>query len=327
MLDDAVEDRLYVEAGRAHRIEDVGHGGLAFEGGVELVEEVGVRDGERRLFGERGQGLELGVVERPDLMAIHVQAADGRSLERQPCGRVAADTPNAGQLMEVGPLGAHPLHVFELRHATRPDGEEFARDSHVGADRRADVRRHGGPVRSDVPGGVALGHRDRTCLAAAELGCVLEDAFQHRRQIARVFADQRQHLARGGLELKRLLEVVEEPCVADRDRRLVGERLQDRCLLLVERADLGAAQIDLANPLAVDAKRELRRAPDVVLPEPFGESRGCAVVLCPTVVVKPRLVGEDLMASVRKVRANRRHCTADRRLEANEITVSELHRS
>ena len=40
----------------------------------------------------------------------------------------------------------------------------------------------------------------------------------------------------GGLPLERFLGLVEEPRVLDRDHRLVGERLQQRDLLLGERA-------------------------------------------------------------------------------------------
>ncbi len=64
--------------------------------------------------------------------------------------------------------------------------------------------------------------------------------------------DQPEHFGHRRLQLQCLFQVVEEPRVADGDRGLVGERLQDRRLLLVEGSDLGAAEVDLADPLAVD---------------------------------------------------------------------------
>ena len=42
VIDDAVEHRLHVEAGGADRFQDIGHCGLAFEGGVEVVEQIRV---------------------------------------------------------------------------------------------------------------------------------------------------------------------------------------------------------------------------------------------------------------------------------------------
>ena len=65
-----------VEARGADRFEHVGHGGLAFEGGVEVVEQSGVGDGDRRVVGERLQDLGAGLVERADVEPTDVDVAD-----------------------------------------------------------------------------------------------------------------------------------------------------------------------------------------------------------------------------------------------------------
>ena len=62
-----------------------------------------------------------------------------------------------------------------------------------------------------------------------------QDLVEHRRGIGDRAADRREHFARGALLLERLLRLVEQPHVLERDRRLVAERLQQSDLLFAER--------------------------------------------------------------------------------------------
>ena len=325
MVDDPIEDWLRVEARRSDRLQHIGHGGLAFEGCVEVVEEVGVRDGERRLLCEGCQGLEFGVVEGADLVAVHVQSADQGTVERQRRPGVAPYPSDLRQLLEVRIAVGDRLHVIGVGHAPRTRVEEFPRGSGSWADRRADVGLHRWAMRRHVPGALSSVHGDRTGLAAAELGCVLENAFQHSGQVARVLADQRQHLAGRGLELQCFLEVVEQSGVAYGDRRLVGEGLQDRSLLLVERPDLGAAEVDLADPLTVDRERHARARAHVGLAEELGativEGLGRAIL------EERRLIEDGHSSSVRHGRLQTDRCAggSDSDLHPDEVSVSKHH--
>ncbi len=74
---------------------------------------------------------------------------------------------------------------------------------------------------------------------------------EHRLQIQSSGADGVEHVGHRCLALERRVEVVEQTGVLDRNRRLVGEGLQDRCLLLVERPNLEASDVDVADPLTL----------------------------------------------------------------------------
>ena len=76
VVGDAREDGLQVEPGLADGVEDVGHCGLAFEGGVEVVEQLGVRDGDGCLVGECLHDRRDFRIERSHLVAGQIEVAD-----------------------------------------------------------------------------------------------------------------------------------------------------------------------------------------------------------------------------------------------------------
>ena len=59
--------------------------------------------------------------------------------------------------------------------------------------------------------------------------------------------------------LQRLLGLVEQPHVLDRDHRLVGEGLQQRDLLVGERAGVGRGRRDAADRPALAQQRHEQR--------------------------------------------------------------------
>ena len=65
-----------------------------------------------------------------------------------------------------------------------------------------------------------------------------DDPVEHRHEITRVRADQREHLARRSLQFERLCELGEQTSVGDGNGGLVGERLEDPAVTFLERADL-----------------------------------------------------------------------------------------
>ena len=147
---------------------------------------------------------------------------------------------------------------------------------------------------------------DHGIFAAAQLHCSCQDALQHGVEIAGMGTDQPEDFRHRRLELQCLLEVVEEAGVADGDCCLVGEGLQDRCLLLVERPDLGAAQVDLADPLTVDLERHACARAHVG----GAEELGAAIVegLGRAILEERRLVEDGHPSSVRQGRLRTDRC-------------------
>ena len=79
---------------------------------------------------------------------------------------------------------------------------------------------------------------DRPANSRLEL-CAI--ASKHRLHVGRRAGDHLQDLGGRGLPLERLLGLVEQAHVLDRDHRLVGEGLQQRDLLVGKRPGLGRA--------------------------------------------------------------------------------------
>ena len=85
-----------------------------------------------------------------------------------------------------------------------------------------------------------------------------EDRVEHRRRVRDRAADRRQHLAGRALLVERLLGLLEQPHVLERDRRLVAEGLQQRDLPLGERPHFLPAQQDRAERLPFAEQRPRR---------------------------------------------------------------------
>jgi hypothetical protein len=77
----------------------------------------------------------------------------------------------------------------------------------------------------------------------------VEDLVEHRLGVGDRAADDLQDRGRGRLLLERLLGLVEQARVLDRDHRLVGEGAQQPLLLVVKRAQVRAADQDRADRL------------------------------------------------------------------------------
>ena len=100
-----------------------------------------------------------------------------------------------------------------------------------------------------MPSPVAANSRSQLSRILSNTGCGVGDRA----------ADDLQHRGRRRLLLERLLGLVEEARVLDRDHRLVGEGAQQPLLLVVERAQLRAADQDRADRLAFPEHRRERR--------------------------------------------------------------------
>ena len=93
----------------------------------------------------------------------------------------------------------------------------------------------------------------------AQLARALRDRLQHGLHVGRRLADHAQHLGGRRLPLERLLGLVEQPRVLDRDHRLVGERLRERDLLVVETPGGRAQDRDAADRLCPRAAAATNR--------------------------------------------------------------------
>ena len=108
-------------------------------------------------------------------------------------------------------------------------------------------RRRRARVGADVQHAVVAHQREADCLAGEQPLAALQDDVEHRLGVGDRAADRRKNFARRALLVERLLRLVEQPHVLDRDHRLVAERAQQRDLALGERPHLVAAHQDDAE--------------------------------------------------------------------------------
>ena len=103
----------------------------------------------------------------------------------------------------------------------RPHAHEVDLDPRVAAGR-------------DELGPIAVPQPQMDPLGVTEHARVLGDRIEDRPEVARRLADHLEDLGRRGLMLERLLRLVEEARVLDRDHRLVGERVDQTQLRIGE---------------------------------------------------------------------------------------------
>ena len=128
---------------------------------------------------------------------------------------------------------ARALADRETLWSSRSSGFGNVRRDRLDAPRRANAPACSRPS--------SLDQEDAELLAGEQLLAAVEDLVEHRRGVGDRAADHLQHLGGRGLLLERLLGLVEQARVLDRDHRLVGEGLQQRDLLVGERARARAA--------------------------------------------------------------------------------------
>ncbi len=153
----------------------------------------------------------------------------------------------------------HVLHVQGLALCDRASGYRGGRIGQRFASlelRRAVERR--------APHHVAIENVDRRRAGLAKPCGALRDRIEHRFHIARRARDNTQDLADRRLLLERLLGLVEQAHVLDRNHRLVGEGLEECELLVGERPHLHASRKDRAdrNAFAHQRHSQCRTMPD-----------------------------------------------------------------
>ena len=143
---------------------------------------------------------------------------------------IAAQARNVPQrfrpLLGVGNL--HALALAERRRGREIDDRTRRKRPKRGVGFGADRGERG------EMGGLALEAPDHRRIAAEQPICAVRDGVEHRLGVGRRGGDDLQDFRGRSLALERPLRLVEQPCVLDRDRRLVGEALGERDFLVRE---------------------------------------------------------------------------------------------
>ena len=269
-----VEHRLRVGDRAADDAQDLGGRRLALERLLGLVEQARVLDRDHRLVGERLEQRVLALAQALDLLAEHGQRADAAAFPHQR----RDDDRRAEVHLQRGLHGrlrrdALVAQVADLDQAPAADrllGQRAGeRSRERGADPRLDL---GGPGLAETPAGrvrhaehrhvhlaVLVDDAQREGLRREQAVAALDDLLEHRRGVGHRVADDVQHLGGRRLLLQRLLRLVEQAHVLDRDQRLVGERLGQRDLGVAERAGRLAPEHQHADALAFADHRHHQR--------------------------------------------------------------------
>ena len=247
-----------ISAGRRLLLQRLGQLAVAR---LQLGEQADVLDGDDRLVGEDLQQGDLLVGEGLDFLTAHGERADGVPLSKHGHGDEGAVSNLLGRRPEVGKLvGLRGQDVVNVHRRAvddgAPGGEGPLEDPRLG--NAVDD----GPVVGRDPDDPFLQQLDRGVIRSAHQRRALCDGVQHRLEVRGRARDDSQDLGGGGLLLERLgqlavarLQLGEQADVLDRDDRLVGEGLEQRDLLVGERANLLATDEDGADGRAVAEQR------------------------------------------------------------------------
>ena len=239
---------------------------------LDLLEQPGVLDRQHRLAGERLQEIDDGLRKLARRLAADDQDADDPLLANE---RHGEQRPEAGPLEHVDTSGLVPAaargEVGDLDG--RAGLRRLAEDRVVVRawtgllDRRDQLVRHliGGAKRELT--GVRIQLVDRATVGASEASRVRDDRGQHLLEVERR-GDGLADLAERTLLLDRLrqlaralLQLLEQAGVLDGDDGLVGERLQQRDLMLGERTYLVTTDGRSADRPSLPNQRNGQRCP------------------------------------------------------------------
>ncbi len=103
--------------------------------------------------------------------------------------------------------------------------------------------------------GAILVTEDNSRLGIAQLGCAVEDHFEHRLRIGRRAGNHAQDIGRCRLPLERVLRLIEQPHVLDGDHRLIGESLQQLDVTVGKGTGFASGDDDRADGRAISEHR------------------------------------------------------------------------
>ena len=227
-------------------LQHLGGRGLLLERLLGLVEQARVLDRDHGLVGEGPHQVDVGLGERLDPAAQQRDHADRLAVAQHRHREHRAEAVPRLQLAHVGVLGVDAAGRRPRRAAACARGTHAPRSRCDAAAARPRCRgsaRIGVIARSLSPG---TSSHTRLRFRLAQQPGALGDGVEHRLHVGRRGADHLQHLGRRGLALERLLGLVEQAHVLDRDHRLVGEGLQQVDLAFGERP--GSARVTAIAP-------------------------------------------------------------------------------
>ena len=247
----------HADHGVHRRADLVAHGGeerplglvgLLCEPGLLLQpgEQVGVRDRDYRLLGERLQDASMAGFERADLLPAGVELSVVPTLDHQG-GHDEAPRLSVLVALRDGVVVLDEHGCGEIDVGDVVSTSDLAQVPSTG-------RRHHQIV--------AVTHQDRSAIGVAQSDRLLDDAGEDGVEVTRIGADQLQDLGRGGLQLQRfgevvvaLLDLAEQASVLDGDRRLIGEGFQERDLVVGVPTGGRTGETDRADDLAAALHR------------------------------------------------------------------------
>jgi hypothetical protein len=267
-LDDGVEDRLRVRRRRRDDAQDLRRRRLPLERLLGLVEQPHVLDGDHRLVGEGLQQRNVGLGEGARVAAADRQCADGVAGAQKRHGEHSAYFQSAcgprfcGLRVGVVAVQVRDIHRFPVQHGTAVRHVTRHRAGESFSERRLRVSvdvEMGANVEAAV-----LDMKEGAEVRGAQAHGVARDALEDRLYVGRRAADDLEDLRGGSLLLERLLRLVEQARVLDGDDCLVGERLDQRHLLVVEPGRFSARGRNVADrrSLAHQRRYDERVVPD-----------------------------------------------------------------
>ena len=243
---DRVEHRLHVGGRGGDDLQNLGGGGLPLQRFASFVEQPRVLDRNHSLIGEGLQQLNMMGGKCAGLGAGDADDADRCPLVHQRGEQHAAEAAQPPEFL-VGGRHVVGLGIGELNGRSLTDQRKGRKFGEWPRERRPQrfVRRGiGWRIRHQMKL-VADETQHRGRERAEQAFCAIRDGRKHRLHVRRRTGDDLQDLGRRGLPLQRLLRLVEQPCVLDRDHSLVGEGLQQLDVMVGERAGLNAGDADL----------------------------------------------------------------------------------
>ena len=227
---------------------------------LDLVEQPDLLDADRRLVGKRLQQADLvigrraGVGPCDDDRAEHAPLAQHRHTEQ---AAPAAGFRKAAVVVHVRKrvIDAHD----RLRQDHPPAGHALVRRHRESILQRLRLGRQAVARGQVHQRAVVVEHRRQPRLA--QIDGAAQDGIEHRLHVGLRPRHHAQDLRSRGLPLERLLRLVEQPHVLDRNRRLVGKRRQQHFVDRRHRPRLPPRDDDCAEDPALAHQRNAQHAP------------------------------------------------------------------
>ena len=267
-LADDVEHWLDVRRRARDDAQDFADCGLLLEGFLGLVEKPHVVDRDGGLPREGLHQRHLVGGEKRWLTAKEKYAAVGAAFAHQRHRENRASTERKNTFLRVRIFGVEQRH--HVRMVNR-----LAIESCASGDSRPLERNRSGRRRKRLtferivahrPQNLAVDQQNARERGFAQLRSAFGDRVQHRLHVGGRTRDDTQDLANRRLLLESSLGLVEQPHILDRDRCLIGERL-DKCDLLVgERLRFGAPKRNRADGALLAHQRHSQQRAESIFP-------------------------------------------------------------